>query len=251
MPEMNEPGMTPEATVPGPEAGSDEPLSRRRLVVGGLAAVGAAAVAAATFGRAAGSVAAAEPLSKQVIVADPSLCVGCLACEVNCSTWHESVGRSALPRIRIMATPDVKLRANVASYLPARSGFSPATCRQCPTPWCLPNCPTTGLRIDPTTGNRYIAEEDCIACGKCEVDCPVEWEGTLALKAQEISSKRVVYDPATNVFTKCDLCIGREEGPICVERCPVNMAIKAGYIKSENLCLDVKPSTEEQWKVLV
>ncbi len=229
----------------------DDALSRRRLVVGGLAAVGAAAVAATTLGRASSAVAAQQPISAKVVVADPSLCVGCLACEVSCSTWHASVGRSALPRIRILATPQVALRKELAAYLPARAGYSPATCRQCATAWCLPNCPTTGLRIDPKTGNRYIAEDDCIACGKCEVDCPVEWKGTLALKGEAISSKRVVFDPATNVYTKCDLCIGREGGPICVERCPVNVAIKAGYVKSDHLALDLKPSTEEQWKVLV
>ena len=233
------------------ETPPDGPLSRRRLVVGGLAAAGAVAVGVGAFGRAATAVAAQQPLSSKVVVADPSLCVGCLACEVNCSAWHESVGRSALPRIRIMATPQVALRKEVAAYLPARAGYSPATCRQCPTPWCLPNCPTTGLRIDPQTGNRYIAEEDCIACGKCEVDCPVEWQGTLVHKAQVISSKRVVYDPLEDVYNKCDLCIGREEGPICVERCPVNVAIKAGYVKSDHLCLDLKPSTEVQWKQLV
>jgi len=250
---MNEPETQQQAsTAPQPiEAQTDEAVSRRRLVVGGLAAVGAVAVGAAAFGRSATLAAAQQPLSDKVVVADPSLCVGCLACEVNCSTWHASVGRSAVPRIRIMETSQISLRAEVASYLPGRAGFSPATCRQCATPWCLPNCPTDGLRIDPQTGNRYINEEACIACGKCEVDCPVEWEGTWARRSQAIASKRVVYDSVKNVFVKCDLCIGRAEGPICVERCPVNLAINAGYIKSANLCLDLKPSTEEQWKQLV
>lgn len=250
---MDEHGTPQSASLEPEDPGAplDEPVSRRRLVAGGLAALGTAAVAVTTLGRASAAVAAQEPLSHQVVVADPSLCVGCLACEVNCSTWHASVGRSALPRIRIMATPDVKLRAEVAAYLPSRSGFSPATCRQCPTPWCLPNCPTTGLRIDPQTGNRYINEEDCIACAKCEVDCPVEWSGTWARKGQAISSKRVVFDADRNVFVKCDLCIGREGGPICVERCPVNVAIKAGYIESDTLCLDLKASTEEQFTKLV
>ncbi len=251
MPEMNDPGAPQDALEPRSGAQPADALSRRRLVVGGLAAVGAAAVAAGTLGRAASAVAAQQPLSDRVVVADPTLCVGCLACEVNCSAWHASVGRSALPRIRVLSTPQVALRKEVAAYLPARAGYSPATRRPCATPWCLPNCPTTGLRIDPQTGNRYIAEADCIACGKCEVDCPVEWQGTLARKAQPISSKRVVYDPAANVYTKCDLCIGRAGGPICVERCPVNVAIKAGYVTSDTLCLDLKQSTEAQWKRLV
>jgi len=249
MPEMNDPGIPQDVVETQPDPQPAEPLSRRRLVVGGLAAVGAAAAAAATFNRAATTVAAQE-LSTRVVVADPSLCVGCLACEVNCSTWHASVGRSAVARIRILTDPQVKLRTEVAAFLPARAGNTPQTCRQCPVPWCLPNCPTEGLRVDPATGNRYINEADCIACGKCEVDCPVEFNGTLALRAQTISSKRVMYDPVKNVYAKCDLCIGRDGGPICVERCPVNVAIKAGYIKSDHLALDLKASTEEQWKQL-
>jgi Fe-S-cluster-containing hydrogenase component 2 len=230
---------------------TEEPVSRRGFVIGGAAALGAVAVGAAAFARPATLVAAQQPLAKQVVVADPSLCIGCLACEVNCSTWHESVGRSAEPRIRVMDTPQVSLRKEVSEYLPARAGYSPATCRQCPEPWCLPNCPTSGLRIDASTGNRYINEQQCIACGKCEVDCPVAWEGTWARKGQQLSMKRVTYDPRKNVYAKCDLCQGRDGGPICVERCPVNLAIKAGYIKSSNLCLDLKPSTAEQWKQLV
>lgn len=233
-----------------PEESGTESLSRRRLVLGGLAAAATVAVATASLGRAS-SAATAQPESKGVIVSDPSLCVGCLACEVNCSTWHASVGRSSEPRIRIMSDPSVKLAPKVAAYLPGRAGNSPQTCKQCPTAYCLPNCPTTGLSIDPSTGVRYINEQDCIACGKCEVDCPYEWNGTLVRKGQKIDRKRVSYDPVTNVYNKCDLCRGREGGPICVERCPVNVAIRAGYIQSDHLALDVKPSTEEQWKRLV
>lgn len=233
-----------------PEGGTTENVSRRRLVLGGLAAAATVAVGAASLAR--GSTAAAAQIqSKGVIVSDPSLCVGCLACEVNCQTWHASVGRAAVPRIRIMSDPSVKLDAKVATYLPGRAGNSPETCKQCPTAYCQPNCPTTGLSIDPSTGVRYINEQDCIACGKCEVDCPYEWSGTLVHKGAQVSSKRVYYDPATNVYAKCDLCRGREGGPICVERCPVNVAIRAGYIHSDHLALEVKPATEEQWKKLV
>lgn len=250
---MNEQEIPRDAGLPPSTAGTppEEPLSRRRLVLGGLAAVGVVAVSAAAAGRAATAVAAQQPLSDKVVVTDPTLCVGCLACEVNCSTWHASVGRSAVPRIRILATPEVKLQTALASYLPDRSGFSPSTCRQCPTPWCVPNCPTDALRVDPSTGDRYISETECIDCGKCEVDCPVEWKGTLARTSMPIDGKRVVRDPVNNVYVKCDLCIGRQGGPICVERCPVNVAIRAGYIRSDHLALDLKPSTQEQWEGLV
>lgn len=228
----------------------DEPLSRRRLVLGGLAAVGTAAVAAGALGRAANAV-SAPLISDRVVVADASLCVGCLACEVNCSTWHASVGRSAVSRIRILTDNTVKLNTQLASYAPSRAGFAPATCRQCYTPWCQPNCPTGGLQIDPKTGDRYIDESKCVACGKCEVDCPVEFNGTLVRKNEKIDTKRVTYDPELNVYAKCDLCRGRDGGPICVERCPVNVSIRAGYIQSDHLTLDVKKATDEQWKRLV
>ncbi len=233
-----------------PEAEALQPVSRRSFVVAGVAAAGTLAVAAGAFGRPSTAAAATEPLSTRVVLADPTLCIGCLACEVNCAAWHASVGRANVPRIHVMQTPDVKLQPSVAQALPARSGFTPQTCRQCPTAWCLPNCPTNGLQIDPKTGNRYINEQACIGCGKCEVDCPVEWKGTLALKNKPIVSKRVAYDPTTHVYAKCDLCQGRTEGPICVERCPVNLAIRKGTIKSDHLCLDLKPSTPDQAKQL-
>ncbi len=245
---------TPEAAG-APASGPDQtqvptqPVSRRGFVVAGAAVAGALAVGAGAFGRPAG-VASAQVLSKQVVVADPSLCIGCLACEVNCSTWHASVGRSSLPRIRVMRTPDVKLSTAVAGMLPTRAGFTPQTCRHCPTAWCVPNCPTGALHVDASTGARVVNEKACIACGKCEVDCPVEWSGVRALRDQAISSKRVTYDPKTNTYAKCDLCQGRDGGPICVERCPVNAAIKSGYVKSDHPCLDLKTSTEEQWKQL-
>ena len=104
--------------------------------------------------------------------------------------------------------------------------------------------------LSPTTV-RYINEQDCIACGKCEVVCPVEFNGTLVRKNEKIDTKRVTYDPELNVYAKCDLCRGRDGGPICVERCPVNVSIRAGYIQSDHLTLDVKKATDEQWKRLV
>lgn len=240
-----------EASVPVNEATDAGPISRRSVVLGGIATLGTAVIAAGAFGRAATAVYAQDPLSRQVVAVDPELCMGCLACEVNCSNWHASVGRSAVQRIRVMRTPQVKIRASLAQFVgDARGGFTPQTCRQCPTPWCLPNCPTNALHIDPETGNRYINERVCIDCGKCEVDCPVPFEGTQVRYAAPISSKRVVHDASKNVYNKCDLCVGRDGGPICVERCPVNVAIRAGSIKSDHLALELKRSTPEQWEVL-
>jgi Fe-S-cluster-containing hydrogenase component 2 len=58
---------------------------------------------------------------------------------------------------------------------------------------------------------------------------------------------RLTYDPQKNVYTKCDLCFWRDGGPACVERCPVNIRIKQGMIKSDHLCLDKPPATPANW----
>ena len=41
------------------------------------------------------------PLSSGVVMPDPSLCIGCLTCEVICSRVHREQGLSDIPRIRI------------------------------------------------------------------------------------------------------------------------------------------------------
>jgi Fe-S-cluster-containing hydrogenase component 2 len=61
-------------------------------------------------------------------------------------------------------------------------------------------------------------------------------------------TSRITYDPVKNVYTKCDLCFWREEGPACVQACPVNVRIRQGIIKSDRLCLDAPASTREHWQ---
>ena len=58
---------------------------------------------------------------------------------------------------------------------------------------------------------------------------------------------RITYDPVADTFAKCDLCYWREGGPACVERCPVNVRIRQGIIKSDRLCLDAPAATRETW----
>ncbi len=130
MSEINDPGIPQDHVDTPSDAQPDEPLSP---VAGwssaALRAVGAVAVGAGTLGRVANVAAAAEPLSTKVVVTDPSLCDGCLACEVNCSTWHASVGRSALPRIHILATTGCEAAHRRRVVSAGRAGFTPATCR--------------------------------------------------------------------------------------------------------------------------
>ena len=44
-------------------------------------------------------------LSDGVIFPDPSLCIGCLTCEVICSQEHKKEGLASVPRIRFSSDP--------------------------------------------------------------------------------------------------------------------------------------------------
>jgi Fe-S-cluster-containing hydrogenase component 2 len=132
-----------------------------------------------------------------VIVFDPDLCVGCGACMLMCALHHESVGGPALARIQMERDPlNGEYRANI--------------CQQCLAPSCYVACPDRdeALCIDEETGVRYVDPDYCTACGECVLACPFE-------------PSRVYAYADSEVAYKCDLCMGREAGPICVEYCPV------------------------------
>lgn len=216
-----------------------------------MAAVGAAAATAFSFGMKglfSGSSQALPRLSDGVVLPDPSLCIGCLTCEVICSRWHKERGLSALPRITILIDKSVKLHPEILANYPERGTFSQRPCRMCPEPECLAVCPANALLIDGRSGARYIEESRCVACGRCEEACPYEIKGVLRRTNAPILSKRIWHDPQKDVYVKCDLCRGRPEGPICVERCPVNIRIKQGVVKTDQLALANVRATKENWE---
>ncbi len=176
-----------------------------------------------------------------VIMPDPSLCIGCLTCEVQCSETHAAAGLSDVPRIRIYRREDVTVDPQIIENFGDRGRFFPNVCVQCPDAPCLPVCPVDALRVEPKTGARVIDPKDCIACGKCEQACifPTPIEDEAVGKDRFGQRARITRDEKLNVFAKCDLCYFRPEGPACIERCPVNIRINQGLIKSDVLCLDL------------
>ena len=190
-------------------------------------------------------------LSEGVIFPDPTLCIGCLTCEVICSRVHKEQGLSDVPRIRIFNDPAVKVDAAIQSQpeFRDRGSFHQEPCLQCPTAECLFVCPVHALQVDPKTGARFIKEDTCVACGRCNEACPFpvspESQATNQLTFNQHS--RITYDPVADTFAKCDLCYWREGGPACVERCPVNVRIRQGIIKSDRLCLDKPKADVATW----
>jgi Fe-S-cluster-containing hydrogenase component 2 len=138
-------------------------------------------------------------VSKRIIV-DAELCSGCSICELACSLYHEGVCNPELSRVYI----DKKILL---------LEYKPQLCVQCDWPSCYFECPKSAIEIDSNTGARYINYDKCTGCGKCEEVCPL-MPGIKTINFKKIGKKKIYF--------KCDLCKGRENGPLCVEMCTRN-----------------------------
>ena len=126
---------------------------------------------------------------------DPSICAGCGVCSLMCSLYHEKEANISLSRSELIRDP-------------FEAAYSINVCRQCLSPSCYQSCPKkdSALCIDQSTGVKYVNTGKCDGCGKCTLSCPLK-------------PARVKLNPVTKVAFKCDLCRGREKGPICIEYC--------------------------------
>jgi Fe-S-cluster-containing hydrogenase component 2 len=187
--------------------------------------------------------------SSGVVFPDPSLCIGCLTCEVQCTDVHRKAGMAAVARIRIFNEPSTKLNPEILKNYPGRGTFIQQPCLQCPDSPCVGVCPVNALHVEPKTGARVINENACIACGRCAEACPftVRSESVATNETVNGQKTRIIYDPQKNVFAKCDLCYFREGGPACVDKCPVNIRIRQGIVKSDRLCLELPKSDQTQF----
>jgi Fe-S-cluster-containing hydrogenase component 2 len=228
------------------------PVSRRDFVK----QAGAGVVAVAAIGIGGVNLLRDQPTpyeiqtSSGVIMPDPTLCIGCLTCEVACSRVHREQGLSDVPRIRIFNDAATVVDSVIVDAYGDRGQYHQSPCLMCPDAPCHYVCPADSLVIEPTSGARIVVEDKCIACGRCAEACPFpvfsEAEATNQLALGQRS--RLTYDPVKDVYTKCDLCYWRPEGPACVAACPVNVRIRQGIIKSDRLCLDAPAATREHWQ---
>src|SRR5437870_11258187 len=145
--------MVGDGTTP---AADDGGATRRNVLKGGAAAVGAFIAFEAIGGvsLAAGASPKATSLANGVIFPDPTLCIGCLTCEVICSQVHKQQGLSDLPRSRVGRDPPVKVGPEVLSADPGRGAHHQQPCLQRPTAERLYVCPVNAVRIEPTSGAR-------------------------------------------------------------------------------------------------
>ena len=126
------------------------------------------------------------------LIAYPELCRDCQACTLACSLYHEGECNLNLARLRVLK--------DMESYQ-----FDIVVCRHCEDPDCLKACPNEALRLN-DQGMPVIYREECLQCGACEAACPYN---------------ALFFDERIGYYLKCDLCSGREEGPVCAQVCPV------------------------------
>jgi Fe-S-cluster-containing hydrogenase component 2 len=120
------------------------------------------------------------------------LCRDCQACTLACSLYHEGECNLGLARLRV--AKDM-----------ARYEFAITICQHCQEPDCLPACPSDALVLD-ERGVVIMLDEACDRCGLCASSCPYD---------------AIFYYEPHDRYLKCDMCAGRDEGPLCVELCPV------------------------------
>jgi Fe-S-cluster-containing hydrogenase component 2/CRP-like cAMP-binding protein len=110
-----------------------------------------------------------------------------------------------------------------------RNWLIPTACYQCTDPVCMMDCPTGAITRGVGTLEVTINEPTCIGCGNCANRCP--WGNIVMTETEE---KRA-DGKAVELATKCDLCLGRPEGPACVQMCPHGSAVRISFKDMEQV----------------
>ena len=164
-----------------------------------------------------------ETLAKQLaLVIDLNVCVGCHACVTSCKQWNASGSAGPLSDLNPYdANPTGTFFNRVQTYeageFPATDTIHfPKSCLHCEDPPCVPVCPTGASYKRAEDGIVLVDYDKCIGCKYCAWACPYG--------AREL-------DEASQVMTKCTLCVDRiydeqlpqaDRQPACVKACPTN-----------------------------
>ena len=141
---------------------------------------------------------------ESVLLIDLDTCVRCDECVRGCEDAHDGV-----PRF-------VREGAKFKNFT------VPTACYHCTDPVCMVGCPTGAISRPLGTLEVVVDPATCIGCLNCVRRCP--WGNILTVP---FDSPRV--GEPIELATKCDLCIGRPEGPACVQMCPHGSARRVNF----------------------
>lgn len=158
---------------------------------------------------------------------DPTVCIGCKACEVACKEWNGvpadgmtwskasydhtgELGASTWRHVKFVERDAIKGSqvAGDASVGPFSWVFLSDVCKHCSRAGCLEACPT-GAIVRTEVGSVYVQADICNGCGYCVVACPFG-----------VIDRRPEPQPGAGVAYKCTFCYDRQRGgltPACAK----------------------------------
>lgn len=179
---------------------------------------------------------------------DPTVCIGCKACEVACKEWNEipddgfvwsgnsydntgRLGASTWRHVLFLEqdrqkgnqitgsisspNPQSAIRDS-QSHDPFRWIFLSDVCKHCEEAGCLEACPT-GSIVRTETGTVFVQDDVCNGCGYCVVSCPF---GVIDRRPEPLRG-------AGGAF-KCTFCYDRQKSglvPACAKVCPTESIV--------------------------
>jgi len=169
---------------------------------------------------------------------DPTVCIGCKACEVACKEWNlvpedglawsgnsydnsGDLGASTWRHVKFIEE-DRALGTQVTGPMDSGKGETDAedpfrwiflsdVCRHCEVAGCLEACPT-GSIVRTGTGAVFVQDDVCNGCGYCVVGCPF---GVIDRRPEPL--------PGAGGAFKCTFCYDRQAAglvPACAKACP-------------------------------
>ena len=163
---------------------------------------------------------------------DPTVCIGCKACEVACKEWNAvpaepphwtgtsydhtgSLGASTWRHVKFLEQPlplgEQVTRSSEAHDEPFRWVFLSDVCKHCEHAGCLEACPT-GAIVRTGIGSVFVQDDVCNGCGYCVVACPF---GVIDRRPEPL--------PDAGGAFKCTFCYDRQASgltPACAKACP-------------------------------
>jgi formate dehydrogenase iron-sulfur subunit len=155
---------------------------------------------------------------------DPSLCIGCKACEVACKEWNElpddgftwsghsydntrALGASTWRHVLFLEQKQSMGWQSASLAEPFRWQFLSDVCKHCANAGCLEACPT-GSIVRTELGTVFVQPDVCNGCGYCVVSCP------FGVIDKNLDDGRAF---------KCTFCYDRQKAgliPACAKACP-------------------------------
>ena len=163
---------------------------------------------------------------------DPTVCIGCKACEVACKEWNDVpadqigwtgrsydntnlLGASTWRHVAFLeeSKPNGPQIAGPMSdgQDPFRWQFLSDVCKHCEVAGCLESCPT-GSIVRTENGAVFVQDDVCNGCGYCVVSCPF---GVIDRREDPL--------PGSGGAFKCTFCYDRQSSgltPACAKACP-------------------------------